>query len=58
MKVRCEFTVDIDPEAWEMTYGVPASDPAQMRKDVKEYVECGTRDLLRQNDVLVDEERI
>lgn len=33
MKVRISFTVDVDPEAWEMNYGV--SGGAAIREDAK-----------------------
>jgi len=36
MKVRVSFTVDIDPEVWEMTYGI--SGFKAIREDVKEAV--------------------
>ena len=38
MKVKIEFTVDIDQEAWELNYGTPRS---QIRDDVRSYVEHG-----------------
>lgn len=51
MKVRVEFTVDIDPEAWEMNYGVPRS---EQREDIRNYCEQGMRDQLREVGVLKD----
>jgi len=36
MKVRVSFTLDIDPDAWMLTYGVERS---EVRRDVAEYVE-------------------
>lgn len=35
MKIRVELTVEIDPDAWEMTYGTPRD---ELRQDVKTYV--------------------
>lgn len=34
MKVRVEFTIDIDPEAWAEEYGVERS---EVREDVKQH---------------------
>lgn len=36
MKVRVEVTVDVDPEAWALNYGVEGS--AAIREDVKRKV--------------------
>lgn len=47
MKVRVAFTIDVDPQAWEANYGVPASDPGAIRRDVQTYVENGARDHMR-----------
>jgi hypothetical protein len=38
MKVHVEFTVDIDPEAWDAAYGT-GTDPKVVREDVRIYVE-------------------
>lgn len=38
MKVRVEFTVDIDPAAWEAEYGVSRLD---VRNDVRDYIKQG-----------------
>lgn len=35
MRVRVTLTVDVDPDAWEMTYGTPRF---ELREDVREYV--------------------
>lgn len=51
MRVRVEMTVEVDPEAWELTYGVGKK---ELREDVRTYVfgcvdnsaagaECGLR---------------
>ncbi len=34
MKVKIEFTVEIDPDAWILNYGC---EPHQVRNDVKGY---------------------
>jgi hypothetical protein len=39
MKVRINFTVDIDVETWCLEYGIK---PSEVREDVKCYVEYGT----------------
>ena len=44
MKVRIEFTVDIDPEVWMLNYGVDAK---EVRDDVKVHVINGAQDHLR-----------
>ena len=36
MKVRCVITVEVDPEAWELTYGSP--DGVSLRQDVRDYI--------------------
>tara|TARA_Y100000361_G_scaffold31462_1_gene26330 strand:+ start:293 stop:529 length:237 start_codon:yes stop_codon:yes gene_type:complete len=36
MKIKIEFTVDVDPEAWELNYGTGRN---EIRNDVKGYVE-------------------
>jgi hypothetical protein len=35
VKVKVEVTVDINPEAWEMNYGI--SGAKEIREDVKEF---------------------
>ncbi len=35
MKVKITHTLDIDPESWEMNYGVSGTDA--IRKDVREH---------------------
>lgn len=35
MKVRVTLTIEVDPESWDMTYGV---EPERIRTDVREYV--------------------
>jgi hypothetical protein len=44
MKVRVVFTLDIDPEAWTLNYGVEGA--KEIREDVQNYVLNGTRDHL------------
>jgi hypothetical protein len=36
MKINVNFTVDIDPESWELNYGISASDKKAIRDDVRE----------------------
>ena len=38
MKVKIEFTVEIDPDAWILNYGC---EPHQVRDDVKSYCQYG-----------------
>lgn len=37
MKIHVEFTVDIEPDAWTLNYGI--SGAREIREDVKGYVE-------------------
>ncbi|NKS33137.1 hypothetical protein GS534_24225 [Rhodococcus hoagii] len=46
MKVKIEVTVDIDPEAWTMNYGVEGA--AAIREDVREYCRNTLIEQLRQ----------
>lgn len=43
MKVKINFTVDIDAEAWAREYGVPMN---EVRTDVNRYVSHGMYDHL------------
>lgn len=36
MKVTVTLTIDVDPEAWDLTYGSGPT-PAEVRTDVKSY---------------------
>lgn len=47
MKVKIEFTVDIDPEAWTMNYGVVGE--REIREDVKMYCQNSIHELLNDN---------
>lgn len=47
MKVRVEFTVDVDPESWELQFGV---DRKEIRSDLREHVRQSTIEYLRQID--------
>jgi len=38
MKIKIEFTVDVDPDAWELNYGTPRS---ELREAVRSYVRYG-----------------
>lgn len=42
MKVRLEFTVDINPEEWTRAFGVAGA--SEIRQDVREYM----RNLIQQ----------
>lgn len=37
MKISIQLTIDVDPKAWDATYGNGAS-PAEVREDVRGYV--------------------
>lgn len=37
MKVKVSFTVEIDPELWELNFGI--SDRKEIREDVKVFAE-------------------
>ena len=51
VRVRGTVSVDIDPEAWSLNYGT-TSDPAEVRADVKTYVEGLVVEQLRMVGVL------
>jgi hypothetical protein len=53
VKVRVTFTVDVDPEAWSLNYGT-GTDPADVREDVRRYVENGAVEQLREVGVLAE----
>lgn len=44
MKVRVTLTVEVDPESWELNYGV---DKEAMRQDVREWVQHVVDEQLR-----------
>lgn len=48
MRVNVNFTVDIDPEAWALVYGV---DRAEIRADVKDHIQQSVIALLYDADV-------
>lgn len=50
MKVLVKFTVDIDPDAWEICYGVSGAE--NIRADVRVYCENGVRGHLAELDLL------
>jgi hypothetical protein len=54
MKIRVQFSIDIDPEAWSATYGTDTNDKA-IREDVRIYIENGARDQLRELGLLTDD---
>lgn len=39
IKVRVAVTVEIDPEAWGIEYGMEGATAAEIRADVKRYAE-------------------
>jgi len=43
MKIKIDFTVEVDQEAWALEYGIP---PAEVRRDVRQYIEDGARQFL------------
>jgi hypothetical protein len=50
MKVKIEFTIDIDQDTWQQEYGIARED---VREDVKTYVINGSMDHLREMGLLV-----
>ena len=42
MKVKISFTIDIDPDYWETSYGITGAQA--IREDVKTYAENTVRD--------------
>lgn len=50
MKIKVELTVDIDPEAWTLNYGVEGA--KEIREDVRAYVEGAVVEQLRAVGVL------
>ena len=53
MKVKIEFTVDINLPAWCENYGI---DPNEVRNDVKQYVQYGAIEQLDSVGVLEPEQ--
>jgi len=49
VKVRVQFTVEVDPDAWIDNYGI---DPREVNADVKAYAEATVRDQLERVGVL------
>ena len=49
MKVKIEFTINIDTDAWIETYGTP---PSEVRDDVKHYAEYIVEEQFRENGLL------
>lgn len=37
MQIHVTITLDIDPEAWALDYGLPNSDPATVEADARTY---------------------
>ena len=55
MKIKINFTVDVDVDAWCLAYGV---EPSEVREDVRCYIEFGTHDQFDGLDLLVKKETI
>lgn len=53
LKVKIEFTVEIDMAAWVMNYGTPNS-PVVVRADVREYARNEVIEQLRHVGVLAE----
>lgn len=51
MKVRVEFTLDVDPVAWSAEYG--GTGQAEVRRDVQEHAEQSIRAHFDSIDVLI-----
>lgn len=52
MKVRVTVTLDIDQEAWALTYGLEAKDVTAIRQDVVRWVTHTITDLAAREDLL------
>lgn len=50
MKIKIEFTLDVDPEAWSSNYGVKGA--AEIREDVRAYVQNDVTEFFRSNGYL------
>lgn len=53
MKVKIEFTLDVDVEAWDANY-FTGTVPADVREDVRTYVFHGVMEQLRELGVLAE----
>jgi len=53
MRVKIEVTLDIDPEAWTLAYGV--SGAQEIREDVRAYALNGVVEHFREQGLLVEE---
>lgn len=51
MKIKIEFTIDVNEDAWATEYGLPLS---EVRADVKSYVENCVKDGLRSMELLTE----
>lgn len=54
MRVRVEFTLEVDAAAWTAEYGTPA---AEVRQDVQDWVRYSVREQLRSQGLLGEEDR-
>lgn len=55
MKVKIEFTLDVDPKAWSSNYGVTGA--AEIREDIRRYVEGDVTEFFRSNGYLKEAEK-
>ncbi len=56
MKVKVEFTLDIDPQAWSMEYGIEGT--KAIRQDVKEYAAFVAYEQFRENGLILDRDNL
>jgi len=52
IKVRVTMAVEIDPEAWGIEYGMEGASAAEIRADVKRYIEDAATQQLQSIGVL------
>ena len=53
MKIRISFTLDIDPDAWALEYGIAKS---EVREDVQTYISESTHSEMSGRGLTVDGE--
>jgi hypothetical protein len=53
VKVKIEFTLDVNPDAWSSNYGVTGA--AKIREDVRRYVESDVTDFFRSHGFLKED---
>lgn len=54
MKVRINYTIDVDPDGWRRQYGSPGTDLAEIRADIQAYAETLMTDHCRDLGLLKD----